>query len=92
MKKCLRITFSADLPKDFLRSVIQKHAQKIGIEGTAQLRGDGQVKVIASAEKDILEDFIDILHKELLKIDAENVEIEPFIKDRDYRGVFRVIE
>lgn len=93
MNKCLRITFIADFPEGFLQSFIQKHAKKLQLEGIAQVIGPGKkVRIIACGAKDDVDAFLDILHKGSSACDLENIEVEPFLKDKDYRGVFRVIE
>lgn len=92
MKKCVKITFFAELPENFLRDFIQKHAQKHGIEGTVQVGGDETIKIIACGHKDKVESFLDSIHKGTAEVDFEELVVEPFLKDKDYRGVFRVIE
>ena len=94
MKKCLKITFAAtDLPKDFLRAVIQKNARKLELEGVAQvMNNNDKVKIIVSGLKDSVDKFLDVLHKQTARVILEDIEIEPFVKDKDYRNVFRVIE
>jgi acylphosphatase len=92
MKKCLRISFSAQIPDNFLTAIILPHARTLEIEGTAQISPDQTVKIIACGEKDIVDSFVDIIHKETSKLQIDQVEIIPFIKDREYRGVFRILE
>lgn len=94
MSQCLYITFSLGNSDKLLHSIIQKKARALGIEGTAQaLNGDGKtIKISACGPKDSMEDFIDVLHKEVAREAIRNMEIEPFIKEKDFRGVFRVIE
>ncbi len=93
MKKCLKIIMGIDMPEGFLHSSVQKHARKFAIEGSAQVViTDNQVRIIACGEKDDVDDFIDTLHKDFAKAKITDIEIEPFLKDRDYRGVFRIIE
>lgn len=93
MKKCLKITFAADVPEGFLQSSVQKHARKFSIEGTAQIiTADNLVKVIVCGEKESVDTFLDNLHKDFSKANINDYEIEPFLKDKDYRGVFRIIE
>jgi hypothetical protein len=48
--------------------------------------------VIACGAKDDVDLFLDSLYKDASESQLEGVEAEPFIKDRSYRGVFRVIE
>jgi acylphosphatase len=92
MKKCLRITFSAKVSKK-LYDTIQTHARKLNIEGTAQhIAAENKVKVMACGEREAIDSFLDFLHKENASIDADSIEVEPFLKEKDYRGVFRIIE
>lgn len=93
MNKCLKITFSAiNLPEDFLRAFVREKAQQLKLEGIAQvIPADKRIKIIACGLKDNVDTFVDDLHKGDSKIYLEDIEIEPFSKDRDYRGVFRVI-
>lgn len=93
MKKCLRITFVAELPKNFLHDTIQKHAHKLNIEGTGQLvSSENKIKIMACGEKEDIDSFLDFLHKEATQAEGEDFEVEPFLREKDYRGVFRIIE
>jgi len=92
MNKCLRITISGNFDQKLLRSFIQKHARDLKIEGTAHFMPDSRVRIIACGTKDAIDDFIDLLHKDSTAAPLEGIEIEPFLRDKDYRGVFRVIE
>jgi acylphosphatase len=94
MNKCLKITFFGNLPDDFLTDVVQRYAKKLQIEGVAQhdLVHGRSIKVIACGAKDDVDMFLDSLYKDAAESELEGVEAEPFIKDRSYRGVFRIIE
>ncbi len=93
MKKCLRITFNAAIPKGFLQDFVLKNARKLDLEGTAQVvQQEEKVRVLVCGLKENVDEFLDTLHKGTPKVMLEDIEIEPFLKDRDYRGVFRVIE
>ncbi len=93
MNKCLKITFEADMPEGYLQDFFQKHAKKLKLEGIAQITsGKEQVKIVVCGDKDLVDEFVDFVHKAGADMKIENLEIEPFIKDKDYRGVFRVIE
>lgn len=92
MYKCLKITFGGEFPDDFLRGFIQLVARKYPVEGTAQfIVQEGRVSIIICGNKQDIDDFIDELHDEA-PCEFVDVEIEPFLKEKDYRGVFRVIE
>jgi len=88
MNKCLKITLTVERMEGFLHSVIQSKARKYDLEGFVQPVNDDQVRIIICGTKDNVDSFIDLLQREAIK----DLEIEPFVKDKDYRGVFRVIE
>lgn len=92
MYKCLKITFTANLPKEFLQKAIQNNAKKLKIEGVAQLLMDNIVKIIVCGSMDHVDSFLDYLYKEVNAVHPNEFHIEPFLKDRDYRGVFRIVE
>jgi acylphosphatase len=92
MKKCVKITFHIPPKKDFLHSFVQKHARSFGLEGVAQLQAPDMVKMVVFGEMDSIDNLLDLIHKEADKQKISQIEIEPYIKDRDYRGIFRVIE
>lgn len=80
------------MPKDFLETFIQKYARKLHLEGTAQLVGDDTVHIAACGPKGALEEFLDMLHKGTKTVKPHDISLEPFLKTKDYRGVFRIIE
>ena len=88
MNKCLKITVTVERMEGFLHTVVQRNARACGLEGMVKPLGPSQASIIVCGKKDKVDTFVDELQKE----EITNVEIEPFIKDKDYRGVFRVIE
>ncbi len=92
MRLCLRIRFSIDSSDGFLRNFIQKEAKKLDLEGTARFLEDGSVFVIVCGQQDNVDSFVDIIHEKSGKYGIDNIELEPFLKSRDYRRAFRVIE
>lgn len=89
MNQCLRITVSGDCGNGFLKNVIQKNARKYELEGVAKRVDEEHAKIMICGSSDNVENFIDLLH---LKDNIEGIEIEPFLKERDYRRIFRVVE
>lgn len=94
MNKCLRIRMVAQFPENFLTSFIQKIAKKSGLEGTAQLVNpkEKEVKITICGSIEALDQFIDAIYTGIKGFELEELEVEPFLKDKDYRQVFRVIE
>ncbi|MCX5924879.1 MAG: acylphosphatase [Candidatus Dependentiae bacterium] len=92
MNKCLRITVFGDYTDDLLTSFVQKIAHTFELEGTASAIDETQALIIVCGDKDKVDGFLDALHKGTTKWKPEDLEVEPFLKDKDYRGVFRVIK
>jgi acylphosphatase len=92
VSKCIKITFTGKPKQDFLEKVVKKHARTLQVEGLAQGTDEGVFKIIVCGEVDHIDSFIDMIHKESVKALLKNIEVEPFLKDKDYRGVFRIIE
>lgn len=94
MIQCLRVGFSLIMPKNFLQDVVQKQARLLQLEGTAQaVMGEKTyVKIVVCGKKELIDEFIDSLHQILIKYEGSDLMLEPFIKDKEYRGVFRIIE
>ena len=93
MNQCLRIMF--DVPSEkrqVVRSLIQEEAKKLFLEGTVRIMPSLNLKIIACGNKIKMDIFLDSVLKEIQNLHCDGLEIEPFLKDRDYRGVFRVIE
>lgn len=92
MSKCIKITFTGSPKPDFLQKVVQKHARGLKVEGLAQVNDEGNFKIIVCGETESVDSFVDLVYKESVKAALEDIEVEPFLKDKDYRGVFRIIE
>jgi len=92
MNKCVKILIIGAVSDDFLHDFIQKQARKLSIEGSVARSSTDNLKIIACGDKDNVDLFVDAVHKELFKLLIQNIEVEPFLKEKDYRGVFRIIE
>jgi acylphosphatase len=93
MNKCVKISFDISYPENFLRTFVQKHATSLGLEGLAQASHiEQRTIVMVYGPRDDVEAFVDVLHKGTKDVQLKNLEVEPFLKTKDYRGVFRVIE
>lgn len=92
MKKCLKIVFNLHLPEGFLRDFVQKNARDLAVEGTVQVVDPNVVTIVACGEKNNVDLFLDIIHQGIALHVPENVMVEPFLKEKDYRGIFRILE
>ena len=89
MKKCLKITLVSQVLGGGLRDSIQSTARKLNLEGTVQLVEPNEVVIIACGSKDNIDGFLDAIHGVSV---PEDVQVEPFLKEKDYRGIFRILE
>jgi len=91
MNQCVCITMVVKISIPLLKKFIQKNAQKFCIEGTGNVLAPHTVKIIAHGPHSAIDEFIDTLYTGCNGSRPSTIEVEPFVKDRDYRGVFRVI-
>ncbi|HTM05631.1 MAG TPA: acylphosphatase [Patescibacteria group bacterium] len=92
MKKCVKITLQGKFPEGFLFTFVKQQAQSLGLEGTAQMVTEDNIRIILCGDPTTIDRFMDFLHKHTEPADINSIELEPFLKEKDYRGVFRVIE
>jgi acylphosphatase len=90
MMKCIKVTCMLKVTKVFA-DFVQKHAHKLALEGFLQIVTPDQIKIVVCGAKDNIDKFVDILYKEGAHKKPFSLEVEPFLKDKDYRGVFRII-
>ena len=88
MNQCVKITLFGDCGNGFLREVVQKFARRHSLEGVAQRVEDNKAKILVCGNSLEVDKFVDQLHKNNL----DDIEMEPFLKEKDYRRIFRVVE
>lgn len=91
MIKCVRIRIEGRSGQEHDLDALVKQARKLAVEGSAQRMDDDTVRIVACGERDAVEAFVDGVHR-TFNDPQMNIFVEPFLKDRDYRGVFRIIE
>jgi acylphosphatase len=74
-----------------MAEAIQKFAKKLELEGALHTIAEDQIKIIVCGSKDNIDAFVDALYKEGATRKQFSLSVEPFLKDKDYRGVFRII-
>ena len=91
MKKCLKITIDAISHGQFAQD-LQKKGTKLGVEGTMQYIADQkELRVVVCGDKEQVDQLVDHLHQLAAK-EGISVHLEPYVKIKDYRGAFRIIE
>ena len=74
-----------------LTEAIQKLARHLALEGFIQVVNPENLKIVACGSKDEIDTFLDTLYKVSVTKRPLELEVEPFIKEKDYRGVFRIL-
>lgn len=92
MSQCMRINLLIKGDKEHIQALLRKYAHEFKLEGILKSADEHAVKVVACGDAMEIESFMVELNKEFAKDNLNISEVEPFLKDRDYRGVFRVIE
>lgn len=90
MRKCLIIKLHGNVQSATQKALIQKSAQSLNIEGTIQNYDEGVI-IHSCGLVDKLDKFIDAIYKAIDKSKIKNMETEPFVSEKDYRGAFRII-
>jgi acylphosphatase len=76
-----------------LRDSIQVAARKLDLEGTVQFVEPNEIVIIACGSKENIDGFLDNIHQGFGGSHVpEDVLVEPFLKEKDYRGIFRILE
>lgn len=91
MKRCLKMLVKIKNWQSDWSLQVQEHAKKLEIEGLMQILDEQQLRIMVCGESEKIDDFMDFLYDFFITINAQIGEVEPFIKERDYRGTFRVI-
>lgn len=91
MRKCLKIHVLGKVQSSAYKTAVQKHAHLQNIEGTIQNSEDGSVIIYACGPSDHLDKFIDFLYKGTVESKVTDLIAEPFINEKDFRSVFRII-
>ena len=92
MNHCMRIIVINHKDQHALYSFVKNYAQQSNLEGVVQMMSENQTKLIICGSGEQVEEFVDALHVARYKNIVNGIEIEPFIKDKDYRGILRIID
>ncbi len=91
MRRCVKIIVKGNVQGVGYRHFIQKHAEKLSLEGSIQNKEDGTVLACVCGPADKIDDLIDFIYQGTSKTKVEDVVVDPLQSNRDYRGIFRVI-
>ena len=90
--ECLEISISFQGNRIPFQEKIAKKAKEYQLEGILEIKSDSELLVSVCGSVNEIDKFIDFLYEEQQDLSAVIIDIEPFIKEKDYRNVFRIIE
>ncbi|MBT3828069.1 hypothetical protein HOL34_03775 [bacterium] len=91
MKKCLSLEFFMEaFPAGFDKKLLRK-ARLLEVEGYLRVKHDGQTRLELYGDKDQVDCFVVFVEGLLDEQTLNTFMVEPHTKNRDFRGVFRVI-
>jgi len=91
MNRCLKMLINIEKWEDRWGAQIQAQAKKLDIEGVMQALDGHQMRIMICGKDANLDEFVDYLYDFFISINVRVEELEPFIKERDFRGIFRVL-
>ncbi len=91
MSRCIKMTFEVKNGNERLFEEIQKKARECQLEGFIMASSPQAIKMIACGVSADLDLFLDTVDEIIVRQGGKNMEIDPFLKDKDYRGVFRIM-
>ena len=97
MRKCVKMIVTDYHDIEAFYKAIKKFANVNTVEGVAEPLSDEELQIIVYGPKNEVDDFVCAV-EDAVSVVAENSDqgsgfmVEPFIKDEDYRGIFRFIK
>lgn len=93
MRKCVKMIISDFSDIDALYKMLKKKVDFKRVEGVANVSDEheNEVELIVYGSKEAIDDVVDAI--DTLAMDEEmSVSVEPFLKEEDFRGIFRFIQ
>lgn len=91
MNKCILVLVVGNLSEP-LQDFLKTEADKKRIEGTVQADEAGRIRMVICGAKDMIDQFIDKIYAQSSHYELGEIDIEPFFKHKDFRGVFRIVK
>lgn len=91
MSRCIKMTFNVSKATDKMLQVVQQQALALELEGLVVASTPENVKIVACGSSEKIDSFLDTIDEFIARSGGHNITIDPFLKDKDYRGVFRIM-
>ena len=91
MRKGVKIFITGKFNHKIFDEFVLKLASQLGIQGSLQVFDNNTLVVYAIGEMENIEFLIDDIYGEASGASIEELSVKPLDEDRDFRGIFRVI-
>lgn len=97
MRKCVKMVVTDYQDIETFYKTLKKHVNVNAVEGLAEPISDEELQIIVYGPKDEVDDFVCAVEDAVSVVVGESNHgssfmVEPFIKEEDYRGIFRFIK
>lgn len=92
VNKSVSIVLTIPVTDELLKSWVQKSAHNLKLQGTGHAIDPTTIRIIIQGPSDAIDEFIDLMYGGYKHQVPEKIEVEPYGKVHDFRGVFRLIE
>ena len=97
MRKCVKMVVTDYQDIEAFYKAIKKYANINAIEGVAEPVSEEELQIIVYGPKEDVDDFVCAVEDAVSIFAATSNQgsgfmVEPFIKEEDYRGIFRFIK
>ena len=101
MRKCVKIVLTDFVEHcdsvENLYKMLKKNLSFDNVEGVVQPFSEDEVHLVVYGPKARVDDLVDALEEAVIREGATakhmmGFSVEPFLKDEDYRGVFRFVQ
>lgn len=97
MRKCIKMIVTDYHDIDAFYKAVKKYADFAQVEGVAEPLSEEELQIVVYGPKESVDDFVCAVEDAVITVAEESSQgsglmVEPFIKEEDYRGVFRFIK
>ena len=89
--RCVKVVFDVKTYQSVLLEKIQSEAHARALEGCLIVHHPNTIKIVVCGTGDAVELFVDFIYAVMAAYEGNQMAVDAFLKDKDYRGVFRVI-
>ena len=91
MRKGVKITISGKINHKLFDPFILERTSKLGIQGSLQVFDNNKLILYAVGDTENIEFLIDDIYGDTSSANIEELTVKPLEEEKDFRGIFRII-